>query len=245
MKKNNQTYCIGDSHVSFFSGLNRIIDLWPFEVNNNIRGFKCYRLGPVLAYNLSVYGSTTKGRELLMILLNRGVPDEKKLIPSGSRIILCFGEIDCRAHIQKIAEKKNLAIEDVIEHTVRSYIKVIKEIHDLGYELYVWNAIPNNGDSENKDFPSVGTKKERINICLIFNKLLAKYCSELNVEFLTILDKLINNGVPDSYYYMDSIHLSPKAFPLFKEKYAEKFDLTNNKKERIFNIIKKKIKYVF
>ena len=59
-------YCIGDSHVSFFSGKDAIVPCWPFPSEDMIPFFRTFRLGPVLAYNLVKVGTKTRGREALV-----------------------------------------------------------------------------------------------------------------------------------------------------------------------------------
>ena len=89
--KCNPIYCVGDSHVSFFSGVNLIQPLFPEKSIDYYPYFKTARLGPALAYNLCEEGTQSLGREKLFdFLQKRHVSD---------CILLSFGEIDCRAHI--------------------------------------------------------------------------------------------------------------------------------------------------
>lgn len=62
-------HCIGDSHVSLFSGFDAIAPYWPREAPSSISVFKLYHLGPVLAYNLMAEKSTTNSKAKLTEIL--------------------------------------------------------------------------------------------------------------------------------------------------------------------------------
>lgn len=42
-------HCIGDSHVSFFGGLDRIQPVWPQRSDDRLPWFRTYHIGPALA----------------------------------------------------------------------------------------------------------------------------------------------------------------------------------------------------
>ena len=113
-------YCIGDSHASFFSGYDRIPLGWPNKFINKFSFLKSYRLGPVLAYNLCNFNTRSKGREKLLYILTH-------FIPLGSKVLFCFGEIDCRAHLFKQSEIQKRDIHEIIRECVDRYFSVIKD----------------------------------------------------------------------------------------------------------------------
>lgn len=76
-------YCFGDSHVSFFGGVNKIQPVWPQKANNYLSFFEIFPLGPALAYNLVKNGTKTKSREKLFKII--------KTLPGNSNILMCFG----------------------------------------------------------------------------------------------------------------------------------------------------------
>lgn len=210
-------HCIGDSHASFFSGEDVMQPPWPHKPSDVIPFFKTYRMGAVLAESLSRYGSSLKGRELLFVLLDRKMPmKEFWTIPPGSNLLFCFGEIDCRFHIIKQAEKSENTIENIAERTALKYLEVLLEIKALGYNIIVWNAVPpTNPDKINPDYPHYGTYEERILATTTFNSTLKKRCSELGFLFLSVYDRLVNEDqTAKMEYYMDNVHLSQKAMPM-------------------------------
>ncbi len=235
----NKIYCIGDSHISLFSGNNNMIEIYPifhgsvlkyiksmiiyifrtlrFQTFDRYTYFKVYRIGAVLAYSLNKTNTTLKGREKIFKLL--------KKIPKRSKILFSFGEIDCRAHIQKQVEKQQIEVSKVIDDTVKAYAEFLNEVQMLGYQVYVWNAIPNNGNFISKEFPAIGTLEERINIVNEFNKKVKLFCENSGIFFITIIDELsdADNRI-DKKYYMDDIHLSHLAMDLLKLKYSQYFN---------------------
>jgi len=54
-------HCLGDSHVCFFSGQDRIFQAG-LPAKNILPFFRAWHLGPALAYNLVKPGSTSGGR---------------------------------------------------------------------------------------------------------------------------------------------------------------------------------------
>ena len=208
-------YCIGDSHVSFFSGDDTIQPLWPARSDDAIPFFRSFRLGPVLAYNLCKTGTTTKGREALLDVL--------KAIPSGSMVLLCFGEIDCRAHLLKQGIQQRRSLGSVVSECVDRYFGVIQEIGAMGYQPVVWNAIPSTTRDDMHslaNFPVYGTCLERNRITRLFNQYL-KILTEMNgIPFISVFDELVDeHGLTRAeYYQQERIHLSQKAMPLTIQK---------------------------
>ena len=202
-------YCVGDSHASFFSGANIIQPTWPEKSIEYYPFFRSARIGPVLAYNLCVEGTKTLGREKLFCFLKKRIPND--------RILLSFGEIDCRAHLVKQSEMQKRSIDLVVNECVDRYFSVIKEIQSLNFELLVWNAIPSTTSSTIPDIkdPVFGTCLERNHAARLFNNYLSQLCMKSDIKFLSIFDKLVNSdGLTKMELYMDDVHLSQKAMPL-------------------------------
>ena len=124
-KIKSNIYCIGDSHAGFFSGYDRMQPGWPNKSTNKYSFLKSYRLGPVLAYNLCNFKTRSKGREKLLYILTH-------FVPLGSKVLFCFGEIDCRAHLLKQSEIQRRDIHDIIRECVDRYFTVIKDTKKKG-----------------------------------------------------------------------------------------------------------------
>jgi hypothetical protein len=219
--KNNirfNIYCIGDSHASFFSGYDRIQPSWPNKSTNKFSFLKNYRLGPVLAYNLCSFKTRSRGREKLFYILTH-------LIPLGSKVLFCFGEIDCRAHLLKQAEIQKREVHEIIRECVERYLSVIQETKKKGFDVIVWNVMPSGiiDDALEKDYPFYGTNVERNRVSKYFNEYLKQKLEKFNILFIDIFDKLVfeNLETKDSYYF-DGVHLSQKAMPYFLNKLLKK-----------------------
>ncbi len=199
-------HCIGDSHACFFRGQDKIV--FSLEENDSlIPFFKIYHIGPVLAYNLCESNASTQGREKIFELLDNR-------IPPGSKLLLCFGEIDCRNHILRQSERQKRFFEDVTEECVSRYFQFIKEVNAKGYEVLVWGVVPNAPDDapEYPNFPTCGSCFERNRVTRCFNQKLKELLDAENIKFISIFDKLIDSqGLTIKEFYMDFTHLSQNA----------------------------------
>jgi len=209
-KKPYLIYCIGDSHVSFFSGINEIQRVWPNKSQMILPFFKVFPVGQTLAYNLIKSNSSSHGREKIFTIL-------KKEIPKGSNILFCFGEIDCRAHLIKQSRIQKRNLSSIVEECVDRYFSAILDINNLGYKVLVWNVVPSTrlNKINNNMYPLVGNCKERNLVTVMFNKYLARKCNAIRIPFVFIYQNIIDkHGLTKMFYYMDGIHLSQKAMPM-------------------------------
>ena len=72
--KDENIYCIGDSHVSLFTGLNTIASYWPSKAISILPQFSVFHLGPVLADNLVEKKSSTGFHDKISEILERHIP---------------------------------------------------------------------------------------------------------------------------------------------------------------------------
>lgn len=206
----DRIYCIGDSHVCFFSGRDNIQPPWPELTDDNLPCFRSFRLGPILAYNLCRAGASNRGREKLFEL-------SAGHIPRGSRVLLCFGEIDCRVHLQRQSIRQSRPLQDVVGECVERYMSVASELKHLGLKIIIYNVIPSSihDDLESEEFPAFGSCIERNNVTRLFNLELIRQCNQRDMLFVSTFDSLVDSrGMTDMSYYMDKVHLSQKAMPL-------------------------------
>jgi len=208
--ENNIIHCIGDSHVCFFTGDDyKIHAYWPYYIGSN-KIFRTYHLGPVSAYNLCAFNTTTRGRELLLTIFKR--------LPQKSNILLVFGEIDCRAHLGKQADLQKRKIEDIVQECVDRYFKVVLEVKNMDFNVGVWGVIPSTNIPCNygpdHPFPSYGTCQQRNIITRLFNNYLDELCFQKNIIFVSIFEELLNPDLTANlYYFRDVNHISSNAFP--------------------------------
>ncbi|PIT89083.1 MAG: hypothetical protein COU27_02225 [Candidatus Levybacteria bacterium CG10_big_fil_rev_8_21_14_0_10_36_7] len=229
-KKQIVIHCIGDSHVNVFSGQETMQPIWPEKSKNIIPFFKTYRLGAVLSYNLCSLGTKSQGREKLFCLLED--------LPIGSNIMLCFGEIDCRAHLLKQALLQKKGIETIVQECVDRYFSTILEIKKMGYNVLIFNAVPSapSTETDNPDLPVFGDCIERNKTTILFNNYLHFCLKEKGIPFIDIFAEMIDqNMMTKREYLQDGIHLNQKAIPsIIKEiNRILKLNLTISKYENI------------
>ena len=202
-------HCIGDSHTSFFSGQAAMQPRWPERSHDLWQFFRTYRLGPTLAYNLCKTGTKSKGRERLFDVLRRKVS-------VGERVLLCFGEIDCRAHLIRQSEIRGVSVLDLATECVSRYFQVVREVRSLNYPVMIWNVIPPTITScLDCEFPVAGTFDDRLAVTRVFNSLLLSQCEQEGIPFVSIFDLILNkSGRPDQRYFVDGIHLGPGAIEM-------------------------------
>lgn len=207
-------HCIGDSHVSFFSGCNSIAPIWPATTGDRLPWFKTCHIGPALAYNLARTGTRTQGRERLMEILERDVP-------AGATVLLSFGEIDCRAHLTKQAAQRGLPLEQVVDDCLDEYFKTLAEVADMGFRVVVYNTVCSrvrervDGKRGDGDYAAYGTRRQRARAARLFNAGAKLRCQRLGLFFLETAPHLADRqGRPLRWYFFDSIHLSQRAMPV-------------------------------
>lgn len=200
-------YCFGDSHISIFSG-NDLCTPNSLIVNGKFQ-IKC--LGPILAYNAYDRFSTSMFK-----------------VPSGSFIILCFGEIDCRTQIRKRSDITKQSPDYIIDEICKLYITCFIKARDEGYEVMCLSIPPERmefpGESYftkiditpiDKFFIHSGSLEERQEYKKSFNNKMKALCLKEKIEFINLYDYcILPDGSVNSHLYMDDIHLdSKKVFP--------------------------------
>ena len=221
---------IGDSHSSFFSGVDIIQPEYPFPSNDTISSFKTYRLGPVLAYSLSKYNTSSKGREKLFEIIDT--------LPEKSYVVLCFGEIDCRYHLLFQSNKLNIPLEDIIDDCLNQYFSAVLEIKRKGHRIGIWGATPTSYINSNPLFPSYGTHVQRNDCTKQFNIKLEQLCKQNDVLFFSIFNTLVGKNLhTPNYIFFDGVHLGQIVMPLALKQLKKCFPEIKTKKNWKSNYI--------
>jgi hypothetical protein len=204
----NIIHVIGDSHVCFFAG-RRVHGYWPKVYSKDF--FRTYHIGQALAYNLCECGTSSRGREKLFEVLDS--------LPHGCRVMLVFGEIDCRCHIKHVGDRDRRPLFSVAYECADRYVGVAQEVALLGFHVTVFGATPQtNMDYENNEYPAYGTCLERNWITKVFNRHLSDRCAAYGVGFISIFQELVTEELePKMEYFADSIHLNQNAYAIVKD----------------------------
>lgn len=178
-------HTVGDSHSNFG---------WPVDTIK-------HWLGPVLCYSF--------GEENLKKCDIRDFG-----LKENDVIIFCFGEIDCRCHVNKHVTE-NTSYESIIDNIIDNYIKSIKinlEAIQIKIKVCVYNVVPpvqKNNTSENSDYPFLGSDEERKSYILYFNKKLKFKCDENGFIFFDIYNHYIDeNGFLKKEMSDGVVHIS-------------------------------------
>jgi len=165
-------HTFGDSHACSYHSA------WP-KTNNIIT----HHLGPILCYSFGIEK------------LNRCNISNFNIM-DGDSVIFCFGEIDCRNHINKYISDDN-DYNKIISNIVNNYFDAI-DINistckkNLKY-IFVYNVIPPiryRKEAPDHPFPYLGTDDERKNYVLCFNKHIERKCLEKKYIFFNIYDDI-------------------------------------------------------
>jgi hypothetical protein len=159
-------FVIGDSHSCFWNGRDAL-DNEP----SVFEGVEVFHVGPATAYNLIYCKSEdTFGSKIIKYL-----SQNKDNIGC---IIFCFGEIDCRVHVVRIAIRENKRIIDVVQNFVERYLSFLRMIADrFGVPVLAWGPGPSSPPHNfiyHPLFPATGSIIERNYATLQFNRLLSQ-----------------------------------------------------------------------
>ena len=216
---NKSVIVLGDSHCSFFSGNEetafiKITNMYDGinSCSDRLSQYSTLHLGPALAYNLNKNNTTTKAREKIEYLIR------KKYLPPQSTILCCFGEIDLRVHILKLAETRNQSQRELIDNTLNNYIDFLLFLSRNEYQVYCWGAIATqtNDAPDNLEFPKYGDEINRNKATKYFNDKLGIMCKKNRIGFISIFDELVdkNYSTKKEFYSSDNCHLGQKAMEL-------------------------------
>jgi len=144
-------------------------------------------------------------------------------VPAGAYVLLSFGEIDCRVHLVKQANKQGVTLQTVVEACLDEYFKVVREISDMGYKVIVYNACParkgtkvRSLDYKNAEIEltALGQWKDRNEAIRLFNTGAKHRCNEHGYKFLANAHHIVDRtGKLIPWFLMDAVHLSQRAMP--------------------------------
>lgn len=191
-------HVIGDSHTKIF---------------RQRRPFRTYHVGPSTAYKLASDHSTFHSKQRLFRVVRWAVRRD-------DRVILVFGEIDCRIHIYNtyMKNEKRQAISELIGDTITRYGGVLDTLKRAGVNLFVY-SVPPVGEAENIfGYTHYASIKTRSAINREFNALLNDRCTENGYEFIDVYSKVVDeNGLIVKEYEGDEVHLNDMVVDIVLE----------------------------
>jgi len=196
--------CFGDSHVKVMRRLN-----WMYP-ELSVR-FRTISVMGATAYGVVNYNSTTSAREIY----------EKRLsnLPKNHKVLVMLGEIDGSFLIWRLAQRKGLSVDDILNKTIEHYSDFLAYIKNMNKDLYVVSAsLPtlNDGMEKAANLAVRGTisasKRDRTEMTLKFNSFVKDRCRIIGAKFIDldplsidensglVQERLINAIVPDNHY---------------------------------------------
>jgi hypothetical protein len=193
---------IGDSHATFWTGINAIQDR-----QTTFAGVDIFHIGPATAHNLMADKENTS-RYIRSIESTFG---QRQNVYGAA--VLCFGEIDCRVHVIKSALDLGTSIKDAVDRTSHNYMKFV-DWFSATYRIPIvlWGPGPSSGLDSNhleSEYPRTGTNIERNYATHLFNlNLEAEARKRSGIGYGSIFRTLIeHNGTTRSDAHFDNCHV--------------------------------------
>lgn len=227
---------IGDSHVNFFSGnesltFKAIADGINVCPNTTDFKFTCLHLGPCLAYNCMNESSKYNFYKKYNYLCD-------SFIKPGSKVCICLGEIDLRAHVFKQAGEQSRPWKEICDDIITNYMALLEDVKQRKFKTYCWGPIasmPDNTSEEDElktlaaeglfdqELISVGNEIQRNEATAYFNKRLEEECAQKEIIFMSIFDQMVDDNMKTigSFLSSDRCHLSSAILPIAAKIWSE------------------------
>lgn len=123
-------------------------------------------------------------------------------------IIISFGEIDAREHIEKISEKNSKPIEDIVNILVESFMESLALFFNGKAKIIISCVLPTpQGYNENQKY-----------IRETLNQTMKRYSEKYNFLFFDYRDQCQTNGWLENCYSDDKVHLNPRNAEFIRNK---------------------------
>ena len=219
----NTVFVIGDSHTGIFChnrcDKNRMIAAaekqWFLAANyTQAPRVVVYHLDAALAVNAFKEKSSTRVREKIEYLLKNSY-----LIPNH-KLILSFGEIDCRVHVKRQSELQSKSISDILDDIVNNYEKLIKYLISKNFEIILYGSPGQQSDAVPIDpvYPRYGSEEERNKIAEEYNSKLQLLAEKLGLKYFSMYEETTENYKTKIEYYRDGVHLGDYVYKDLMEK---------------------------
>lgn len=183
---------IGDSHSLFsYAAIPEIDVFW---------------LGPVTMHRVG-----RDGFRSLLTYRHGFLPWEINKIQKYDFIIVSFGEIDAREHIEKISNLQSKPIEDVINSLVGAYMKSLADFFDTNTKLVI-SCVPPTPPGQNAT---------QIVVREILNESMRHNSEKFDFLFFDYRPDCQSDGWLRSCFSEDSVHLNPRKTEFIRNKLSD------------------------
>jgi hypothetical protein len=182
--------------------------------------FIVHHLGAATAHNLASESSTTNSNRKLFSIIDR--------LNRRDKVILVFGEIDCRIHIynqyKKNEERK--ALGELIDDTVANYTDVLGKLRDRGVDFFVLGVPPATRVRNQYRYPFYATPEIHCQISALFNEKLREACERNGYRFVDVYSRTADEeGFMLKEYAADDIHLNGRIVGFVKADLRRQFGI--------------------
>lgn len=187
-------HTFGDSHSSFHGGWTKI----------KIKNFK------ILTNHF--------GGKTMSFFSSKNITDILKTSHIDI-ICLCYGEIDCRVHINKFEPNYESRIDEIVTWYFNGISNIRKLYNNI--KICVYNVVPpvarekeeNKWMESGSASPAAGTDIQRKKYTLYMNKKLKEYCILNNCIFFDVYNKYVDNeGFLNPVYSDQNCHISDPIY---------------------------------
>lgn len=186
---------VGDSHTRVF---------------RRTKEYTVYHIGPATIFHLLSPISSNHSRDKFLKVLEK--------YRKGDKLLLVFGEIDCRIHIfhqyKKHGEQK--ALSYFIDASIERYGQVLSFLKERKIDPIVYNVVPAVIQENIYNYPHYGSRPVRAAIIIEFNEKLRMLCDNNNVPFIDISSYVAdeNGFIKPEFQSPDNAHLNDRVTPL-------------------------------
>jgi hypothetical protein len=141
---------------------------------------------------------------------------------NGGCVIFCFGEIDCRCHVNKFGPDYKQTINEIVSKYFHT-LQAIKNKYGEDIFICVFNVVPpvkSHMVNENQEFPFLGDDDTRKNYVEYMNMCLDIECKKNNFLFFNIYSEAITeDGFLKEEDSDGGVHLKN---PVYAQNFIEK-----------------------
>ena len=188
-------YHLGESHCLSFAHLKLRLE------------GQTYKVQPVISFGTKVFHLSDAVQRPFSEILRA----QLRHLPKHSKVMLSFGEIDCRLHegFLAVAEARNIDLKDLIAQTIAGYLRFVGGIAlEMQHQIFILNVPAPLHSSKS----SAAENASVANIVHLFNQNLAYQMHQSDMG-LVDLHKFTcgSEGFSNRRFHCDDSHLDGRA----------------------------------
>ena len=184
-------YTVGNSHALSFA-------YHPISINSNK-----YYFHPLLTIGAKMHHLAMPVNNMFKEITKQNL----QRIPDGSKVLVFFGEIDCRNSEGFIpaANKYRISVHDIIKKTIKEFFLWLHKVNTKAHSLALCN-IPAPKYSEVNSLVENQLVSEVVSF---FNETLHLHCKTHNIPMVDIYEKTVGpEGFSNKIFHIDEWHVS-------------------------------------